>query len=74
MVKIQTTIGTAEYAAPEIHFDEEYGLNTDIWGLGVILYEMAELKLPINTAVAPTRLAKVLSACKYDAPRDHNSQ
>ena len=70
----QTKCGTLDYMAPEIHMDEDYGVNTDIWGLGVILYEMAELKRPINTDVPPTRLAKILLKGEYKPPGDHNSQ
>ena len=43
----KATFGTPYYLSPEVASDEEkYQLNSDIWSLGVILYEMATTHLP----------------------------
>ena len=43
----KTHFGTPYYLSPEIASDEEkYDFNSDIWSLGVILYEMATTHLP----------------------------
>lgn len=34
-------LGTVEYMAPEVVAGEEYGEKVDVWGVGVVIYEMA---------------------------------
>jgi NIMA (never in mitosis gene a)-related kinase len=46
MIYIQT--GTPYYASPEVWRDEPYNYKSDIWSLGVILYEMATSQLPFK--------------------------
>ena len=44
-----TVIGTPYYFSPEIINGEPYNYKTDIWSLGVVLYEMCNLKLPFDS-------------------------
>ena len=44
-----TIIGTPYYFSPEIINGESYNYKTDIWSLGVVLYEMCCLKLPFES-------------------------
>ena len=41
--KVLTTMGTPVYLSPEIVQGQPYNSATDIWSLGVLLYEMAAL-------------------------------
>ena len=43
---MKTRTGTPYYASPEIWKDMTYDYKSDIWSLGVVLYEMAALHLP----------------------------
>ena len=43
-----TVVGTPYYLSPEIVQSNTYGFKTDIWSIGVLLYEMCALKPPFN--------------------------
>ena len=35
-----TVIGTPQYMAPELYKGEKYGCSSDMWSLGVVVYEV----------------------------------
>jgi NIMA (never in mitosis gene a)-related kinase len=45
---VQTFYGTPLYASPELCDNQPYNEKTDIWSLGVVLYELAALNPPFN--------------------------
>ena len=49
LAKASTEIGTPLYLSPEIVKGEKYDKPTDIWSLGVTLYEICALKRPFDT-------------------------
>ncbi len=43
-----TKIGSENYLSPEIIQDQPYDYKSDIWNLGIILYELTQLKHPFE--------------------------
>ena len=46
--KAVTVVGTPYYLSPEIIQNSPYNFKSDIWSLGVLLYEMCALRPPFN--------------------------
>ena len=61
---LKTQTGTPYFASPEVWAGKEYGLKSDIWSLGCILYQMATLKMPFQGNNFKEVYSNV-SKCKY---------
>ncbi|KAJ1390165.1 kinase-like domain-containing protein [Ochromonadaceae sp. CCMP2298] len=56
---LKSFYGTPLYLSPELVENRPYNEKTDIWSLGVILYELCALSAPFkgNTLLAVARMA-----------------
>ena len=60
MDKAKTFIGTPYYLSPEIINSKPYDSKSDIWSLGVLLYEMMTFKMPFNANSLPMLIVKIM--------------
>lgn len=47
-IQLQSFYGTPLYLSPELIEDRGYSQSTDLWSLGVVLYELLSLQLPFR--------------------------
>jgi NIMA (never in mitosis gene a)-related kinase len=57
--KAKTTVGTPYYLSPEIINNKPYDTKSDIWSLGVLLYQMMSFKMPFNAQSLPLLSIKI---------------
>ncbi len=65
--KALTVIGTPYYLSPEIVNNKPYSFKSDIWSMGVLLYEMTALKMPFDATSLPLLSLKIIKG-NYNAP------
>ena len=55
----ESVVGSPLYLSPEIVMAKPYNQKSDIWSLGVVLYEMCELKVPFIAASLPGLVVQI---------------
>lgn len=68
----KSLVGTPYYLSPEVVENRPYSLSSDIWSLGVLLYEMCALRPPF-TAESIHALAIRIIGCRFDPIPAHYS-
>ena len=65
-----TQTGTPYYSCPETWRDEKYSEKSDIWSVGVVLYEAMFLEPPFQSQTMEGLCLKVLQG-QYSIPSPH---
>lgn len=68
MEKASTIVGTPYYLSPEIVQNQPYSFKSDIWSLGVLLYEMITLKMPFEASSLPMLSLKIIRGSYNPVP------
>eukprot|EP00906_Rhabdomonas_costata_P024487 RCo035187 len=55
-----TCIGTPYYLSPEICLNRPYGAKSDVWSLGVVLYELCSLRHPFDASCQAALIMKII--------------
>ena len=58
--KANAMVGIPYYLAPEILECKPYDTKSDIWSLGVLLYEMMTFRMPFDAKTLPMLLIKII--------------
>jgi len=69
----KTVVGTPYYLSPEIIENKPYSFNSDVWSLGVLLYEMCTLRPPFDANSLHELASKILKG-KYPPIPKHYSE
>lgn len=64
----RTQIGTPYYLSPEICCDKPYNKKSDVWALGVMLYELLALNLPFTAPSLPALVTRILTGSPPPLP------
>jgi len=70
---LKSLVGTPFYLSPELCNDKPYNEKSDIWALGVVLYEMCMTVHPFTAKNEGALVRKILAGV-YDPPRGYSSQ
>jgi serine/threonine protein phosphatase PrpC len=65
-------LGTVQYSAPEYFLGDEASPRSDVFSLGVIVYQMLTGRLPYGTHVARLRSRAELRRLSYSSVRDQD--
>jgi NIMA (never in mitosis gene a)-related kinase len=66
--KARTVVGTPYYLSPEIVENKPYSFKSDIWSLGVLLYEITCLKMPFDASSLPMLYVKIIRGAHSPVP------
>ena len=62
----QTCVGTPYYLSPELIEGRPYNHLSDVWALGVLLFQMVTFRYPFEAPTLPALALKIV-ACEYGA-------
>ena len=70
--KAKTKVGTPYYLSPEIINSKPYDSKSDIWALGVLIYEMMTFKMPFNATSLPSLSLKIIRGYYQTPPSSYS--
>ena len=68
----KTTVGTPYYLSPEIIERKNYSFQSDIWSLGVLLYQLCALKHPFDASNIHSLAIKIASGIYPPIPSHYS--
>lgn len=74
LAKARTCVGTPYYLSPEVVQSQPYTLSTDIWSMGVMLYELCALRPPFDGTSLPMLSMKIVRGVYSPAPSMYSKE
>ena len=72
--KAKTLVGTPYFLSPEIISNQPYDAKSDIWALGVLLYELMTFKMPFNAVSLPLLSIKINRGVYKPPPSSYSKE
>jgi NIMA (never in mitosis gene a)-related kinase len=72
--KAATLVGTPYYLSPEIVQNQPYSFKSDVWSLGVLLYEMVTLKMPFDATSLPMLSIRIIKGNFNPVPQSFSKE
>ena len=72
--KAKTMVGTPYYLSPEIINNKPYDSKSDIWALGVLLYELMTFKMPFSATSLPLLSIKINRGVFHPPPKIYSAE
>jgi len=69
-----TFTGTPFYLSPEILQNQPYSFKSDIWSLGIVLYELCSLSLPFEASNFPSLALKISKGTYKEIPKMYSKE
>lgn len=69
----ETQIGTPHYLPPEVINMEKYGTSSELWSLGVVMYELMTLHVPFNAPSLPGIAMQICGADPAPLPTQYSN-
>ncbi|KXZ50463.1 hypothetical protein GPECTOR_16g637 [Gonium pectorale] len=66
-------VGTPHFMSPELLSSQKYSFETDMWSLGVVMYELTTLKPPFNAFNLAGLVAKIKRAALPPIPSGYSA-
>eukprot|EP00928_Gymnodinium_smaydae_P097391 TRINITY_DN8818_c0_g3_i1.p1 TRINITY_DN8818_c0_g3~~TRINITY_DN8818_c0_g3_i1.p1 ORF type:complete len:484 (+),score=109.41 TRINITY_DN8818_c0_g3_i1:74-1453(+) len=73
-LEARTACGSPAYFSPEICKGVVYGRKSDVWSLGVILYELACLSVPFNARLPPALAVMICTQQPKPLPDEYGDE
>ncbi len=70
----KTMVGTPYYLSPEIIENKHYGFKSDIWSLGVLLYELCALRPPFDAPSIRLLSARIIRGVYPALPSQYSHE
>ena len=67
-----TIVGTPYYLSPEIVENKPYSFESDVWSLGILLYEMCALEPPFNGRSIHELALRIVHAQYKEIPKQYS--
>lgn len=70
----KTFVGTPYYLSPELILERPYDHRSDIWALGVVIYELMSLKHPFNATSMKGLMQRILRVQYEPVPKLYSTE
>jgi NIMA (never in mitosis gene a)-related kinase len=74
MQNARTVVGTPYYLSPEIVQSKPYNFKSDMWSLGVVLYELCAMKPPFDAPSIHLLAMKIVRGAYNPIPSSYSSE